>query len=93
MLCTPCSFSSPAVFSSLPRSSNQGMFCHKIVCVDDDEHSPPAKQQIHEQSHFSVPLLRARSPAYALPPAFLIDRRSPCAIMEVLFVFVVVSDK
>ena len=32
---------------------------------------------------FSVPLLRARSPAYVLSPAFLIDKWWPCA-MEVL---------
>ena len=78
----PCSFSSPAVFSSPPRSSNQGMFCHKIVCVDDDAHSP-TKQQIHEQSHFFCPsATRSASSYYALSPAFSIDKRSPCAIME-----------
>ena len=34
---------------------------------------------------FSVPLLRARSPAYVPSPTLLIDNRSPCAFMEVLF--------
>ena len=66
------SFSSPAVFSSLPRSSSQGIFCHKVVCVDDDAHSS-TNQQRHEQSHFFC------------TPTFLIDkqqRSSPCAMED-----------
>ena len=36
---------------------------------------------------FSVPLLRARSPAYVPSPTLLIDNRSPCAFMGVLLFF------
>ena len=69
MLCTSCSFSPPALFSSLLRSSNQGMFCHKIVYVDD-AHSA-TKQQRHEQSHFFCPsAMRSVSCLRLIPSIF-----------------------